>query len=159
MANDGHPRTRAPGSRGGVDRNSPTTPANVRTTLETMQQAAQLRAAGATFREIGEALSIDHTWARTLVLRALESATYEAATLMRTQEGLRLDRLQRSYWQQALAGDERAGRLIIRIMERRARLFGLDAPVTVEVATSEVDQQITQLAASLGLGDDDSDAA
>ena len=75
MANDGHPPTaRYNGIHGPIpDRNSPTTPERVKQTTETMVKAAQLRAAGATFREIGETLHIDPTWARTLVLRALDA--------------------------------------------------------------------------------------
>lgn len=132
MANDGFPPTRPDGTNHGVSRNTPTAPDRVRTTMDTQWQAAQLRAAGASFREIGETLGIDHTWARTLVLRALEASTYEAADLMRVQEGGRLDRLQRAFWPQALAGDGKAALVILRAMDRRARLFGLDAPVKVQ---------------------------
>ena len=113
-----------------------------------MVKAATLRAAGATYREIGQALDIDHTWARTLVLRSLDKAAYEAADVMRVEEGERLDRLQRAVWQQALGGDVRAVTAVLRIMERRARLFGLDAPTKVEV-TSDADEQIAGLAETL----------
>lgn len=151
MANDGQPPTAA--RRGGRSRNTPTRPDNVATTTDTMWKAAQLRAAGATFREIGETLGIDHTWARTLVLRALDATKYEAADLMRTQEGQRLDRLQRAYWPQALNGNLRAAALCLRISERRARLFGLDAPVQAEVevvvGTQQVDEQMAELEARL----------
>jgi hypothetical protein len=148
MPNDGFGPTRPDGTNHGVSRNSATTPGRVRTQLETMQQAAQLRAAGLSFREIGQALSIDHTWARTLVLKALEAVTYEAADLMRVQEGQRLDQLQRAVWAQAIQGDYRAIAAALKIMERRARLFGLDAPIQVEVS-DEIDRQIEQLAAQI----------
>jgi len=120
-----------------------------------MVQAAQLRSAGATFREIGEALGIDGTWARQLVIRALEAAEYEAADLMRTQEGIRLDRLQRANWPAALGGDTQAGRLVLKIMERRARLFGLDAPAKVEVSGAafdfaELDRELTAILDAAG---------
>jgi len=159
LANDGHPPSRPDGTNHGVSKNTPTFPANVKAQTETMVQAAQLRSAGATFREIGATLNIDPTWARTLVLRALDAAKYEAADLMRTQEGQRLDRLQRSLWQQALGNaekalppDPRAIGLILRIMDRRARLFGLDAPVQLTV-TTDVDAQLEDLSRQL-LGND-----
>lgn len=140
MANDGHTNTAvARGGRPGG--NTPTLPSNVKATMETMTKAATLRAGGATFREIGEALGIDHTWARTLVLRALEGAKYEGAEQMRTQEGLRLDRMQRAWWSQALNGDVKAAGVVLRIMERRARLFGLDAPVQLEVSQAPVEAE------------------
>lgn len=129
MANDGYAPTRR-GRKGG---RSITEPKSVATNTDLMLRAAALRATGASFRHIGEVLSIDPTWARTLVLRALEASAYEAADLMRTQEGQRLDRLQQAIWGQALAGDTRAVTAVLRIMERRAKLFGLDAPIQVEM--------------------------
>lgn len=159
MPNDGFPPTRPDGTNHGVSKNTPTTPENVRTTTETMLACAQLRAAGATFREIGATLGIDHTWARTLVLRALEAAQYEAADLMRVQEGQRLDRMQRSLWNRALGDsqrnvppDLRAAQLVLRIMDQRAKLFGLNAPVAVQM-TSDVDAQLEALAAALTTND------
>lgn len=151
MANDGFPPTAVNG-RGGRNKNTPTEPRNTQRTIDTMWKAAQLRAAGATFREVGEALGIDHTWARTLVLRALESAKYEQADLMRTQEGMRLDRLQRAYWPQALNGDKHAAKIVLDVMRRRAILFGLNAPTKVEVS-ADVDAEIARLAAQLAADD------
>lgn len=130
--------------------NSPTLPRNVKATTETMVRAAHLRAQGATFREIGEALNIDHTWARTLVLKALTAAQYEAADMMRIQEGLRLDRMQVGLWGKAIDGDTKAVTAVIRIMERRARLFGLDSAIQVEV-NDTIDREIVELADRLGV--------
>lgn len=131
---------------------SRTSPASVHANTETMVKAAQLRASGASFREIGKALNIDFTWARDLVIRALEQATYESADVMRTQEGERLNRMQRAVWQQALAGDVPAVNTVLKIMERRAKLFGLDAPVKVETDISigtDVDAEVERLALML----------
>lgn len=139
-------------------------PAKVRATLQTQRKAAELRAAGATFREIGKALGIDHTWARELVLRALDHSQYESAALMRTQEGERLDRLQRAVWGNAMRGNVAAVRAALRIMERRARLFGLDhADGLAERQTELAEQQgqllaegVIALLANLGLDNDPS---
>jgi len=148
MANDGHPPSRPDGTNHGVSRSSGTHPDKVRATTDTMWKCAQLRAAGATFREIGETLDIDPTWARTLVLRALEASKYEAADLMRVQEGMRLDRLMRAHYQQALRGEARHTAIVLRVMEQRAKLFGLNAPVQVEVS-GDIDRQIRELDAQL----------
>jgi hypothetical protein len=159
MANDGHPPSRPDGTNHGQDRKSITQPDRVKQTTETMWRAASLRAAGATFREIGEALGYDPTWVRTLVLRALEESKHESADLMRTQEGVRLDRLQRAHWPHAVGStapdgvvtppDQKAALVILRVMDRRARLFGLDAPVQVEVevaiGTTEIDAEVAAL--------------
>lgn len=155
MANDGFPPTGPNGTNHGQSKNTPTFPTNVKRDLEKMWPAAQLRAAGATFTEIGRALDIDPTWARTLVLKALDAVKHESADEMRRLEGARLDRMQRAVWEQALGDvnkgimpDLRAMAAVVKIMERRARLFGLDAPVQVEV-TTEIDRQLEALAAAL----------
>lgn len=155
MANDGFPPTRASGTNHGQDKNSITQPGNVKQQTEVMVQASQLRAAGATFREVGEALGIDPTWARTLVLRALEAAKYEAADLMRVQEGQRLDRMQRSVWRDAVNGDIAAVNTVLRIMDRRARLFGLDSPVKVDatVSVGPIDEDLERIDKMLEAGD------
>lgn len=122
-------------------------------TVEKMQQAAQLRAAGLSYREIGKQMNLDFTWVRELVVRALEEAKYEAADVMRTQEGMRLDRLQRSLWPAALSGDVAAARAVLGVMERRAKLFGLDSPVKVEAelswAPDDVEADVRRLEAML----------
>lgn len=152
MANDGFPPTRADG-RNVRKGHSKTDPAAVGRTLELMPKAAALRAAGASFRDIGQSLGIDPTWARTLVLKALQEVAYEAADEMRTQEGERLDRLQMGLWPQATRGDVKAVLAVVRVMERRAKLFGLDAPVKLEVAEvvdySEVDEALSVILGTL----------
>lgn len=131
----------------------PTSVVNVKRS-EDWSKAAQLRAAGATFREIGRALDIDPTTAQTWVWRHLQEVKAEGAEVMRTQEGARLDRLQRGLWAQATAGDTRAVLAVLRIMERRARLFGLDMPVQVQVqevppALSEVERELQTILGTL----------
>lgn len=137
-------------------------PAHVRATLETQRRCAELRAAGASYREIGRTLNIDHTWARALVLRALKESTHEAADLMREQEGQRLDRLQRAAWTQAIAGDLKAIDAVRRLMRDRATLFGLDAAHDLaerELALAEgqarlLAEGVIRLLERLGMADD-----
>jgi len=124
-------------------------------TWETQQQAVALRAGGATYREIGRALSIDHTWARRLVVDAIRENTAANVDELRAQEGERLEKLHRAIWPQALGNPRqnvepnlRAALTVIRIAERRARLFGLDAPVRVEVS-DQIDRQLQELAAQI----------
>lgn len=133
-------------------------PHSVNATLTTMRDAANLRAAGLTYRQIGETLGIDYGWARELVIRALDEAKYEAADVMRTEEGDRLNRLQRAVWQDALNGNLRAIDRVLKIMERRARLFGLDAPQRVDATVitwnpDELDAEVVRLVESLGHDD------
>ena len=51
----------------------------------------------------------------------------------------RLERLQRSWWLPALSGDERAARVVLSVMDRRAKLLGLDAPIKSEIKVEQVD--------------------
>ena len=133
----------------GFDNGSLTTPQAVKANTETMLNAARLRAGGATFRQIGEELGLDHTWARELVLRALEESKYEAAELMRVQIGLRLDRLLMTFWSRALNGDVKAAEQCRRVIADQRALFGLDAPVRVDVA--DVTADVKALADELGV--------
>lgn len=148
MPNDGFPPQRPDGTNHGRTRNERTSPSAMQT-ADKMKEVAQLRAAGATFREIGETLGIDRTWAQTLAKRALEEANYEAADMMRIGVGLRLDRLHRAYWGRALGGDQKAAELCRRITADQRQLFGLDAPVRVDVA--DVTDEVREMAEALGV--------
>jgi hypothetical protein len=53
---------------------------------------------------------------------------------VRTLEVERLDQLQMGLWPDAIRGDVRAIDCVLRVMERRARLLGLDSPVRAEIA-------------------------
>lgn len=88
--------------------------------------ALELRRAGASFTAIGEAIQTDRSNAAKIVKRALGRVHQEPATEIRKLEAERLDRLQLTFWQKAISGDGRAFDRVIRVMERRARLLGLD---------------------------------
>ena len=72
-------------------------------------------------------------------LQKLNQQSGEDARLMRTLEAERLDRLQVALWEKAEAGELRAVDRILKIMERRAKLFGLDGPT--KVAATDPDGQ------------------
>jgi hypothetical protein len=63
----------------------------------------------------------------------------------------RLDNLQRTYWQPAVAGNLRAADFVLRVIDKRAKLLGLDAPLKVqaEVVTydgSDLDAEVERVA-------------
>lgn len=62
-------------------------------------------------------------------------ATYnpETAEQLRTLEGQRLDRLQRAVWARAMEGDLKAVDRVLRIINTRCELFGINKPVTQNV--------------------------
>ena len=93
--------------------------------------ALALRVKGLTFRQIGDALGCDGSTAFRAVRDALAATLAECAELaehLRELENQRLDEMQAALWEKALAGVFPAADRVLRIMERRAKLNGLDAP-------------------------------
>ncbi len=112
-------------------------------------KALAMRREGLPYRVIAERLEwADESSARYAVTRLLDRTEAEEVAEMRYIEGERLDELQRTHWAAALAGDLDAGKMVLKVMERRARLFGLDSPskVAVEQITSvEFAEQFVEL--------------
>lgn len=137
-------------------------------------EAAQLRASGKTYDQIADALGFsDRSLARRAVERALAATVREPADELRQLELIRLDAL----WVEAVKVmttehiTVNNGRVIVvdgvplkddgptlsaidrllKIMERRAKLIGLDSPAKVEVMTIDaLDREIEKLTAELG---------
>lgn len=104
------------------------------TTAERRERAFELRKAGATFKTIGEQLGISEQAASrhiSRVLRQLAEKLQEDAILVRQMEAERLDRFFLALWTRAVAGDVVSIDRALRIMERRAKLLGLDMPLKV----------------------------
>ena len=94
-------------------------------------RALKMRLGGASYRAIGAALELNQQTAYNYVqveLDALDKLKGETAEQLRTVELERCDALQLSLWQQAMAGDQKAVSTILSVMDRRARLLGLDKP-------------------------------
>jgi hypothetical protein len=101
------------------------------------QKSLDLRIAGVRYRQIGAQLDVSHQTAYRDVQTALgELATLQAgkAEKLRELEVERCDRLTLALWPKARTGDEKAVRAVIAVMDRRARLLGLDAPTKLEHA-------------------------
>jgi hypothetical protein len=132
-------------------------------------QAARLRAEGKTYTQIANTLGWSHaSVARRAVQRALVAVVQEAGDELRTLELERLNLLLDKAWQvmERVHFAHSAGRLItingapvedsgptlnamdriLKVMERRAKLLGLDAPVKHEHMTLDViDAEIARL--------------
>lgn len=99
-------------------------------------QAVKLRINGAEYAEIGALLGISKQAAWKLVsnyLKATRAQTGEDANVLRDLELQRLDALYMAMHPQAVKGNQGAVDRCLRIMERRAKLEGLDAPTKNEV--------------------------
>ena len=95
-------------------------------------QALELREQGHTYEYIR-----DHTDYKTrggahrAVMAALKRTQQTPADEVRKLESRRLDRLQTAVWEKAMTGDKDAVLSALRILERRARLLGLDLPFKI----------------------------
>jgi hypothetical protein len=97
----------------------------------------EMRKAGATFEAIGREFGRSKQWAYAHFQKSL-AATYQVpADEVRKLEAERLDRLQMALWPGALAGDDKKIGRVLQVMERRAKLLGLDAPVKQEVTGTD----------------------
>ena len=130
---------------------------------ERRKQNVQLRLAGAGWQQIADQLGYASRGAACEDYR--RACAQSKAELDRSVEELRredldrIERLQLAYWPQALSGTQRAGEFVLKLMERRARLLQLDAPVLHEVLTpGAVEREIARLEAELGMNDPEAKA-
>ena len=98
------------------------------------EKALQLRKLGWSYDDIAQQVGYaNRGTAWHTVQKLLAKRQYEAVDELRQVEGERLDDLQRQFMLDAMRGKEKAAGVILRIMERRARLFGLDAQVDTTI--------------------------
>lgn len=103
------------------------------------EKALQLRAEGRTFREIASEVGYNSVQAaHEAVKRALKELVREPAEDVLHLELERLDRMWGVHYLNAQAGDVQALGACIRLMERRAKLLGLDAPEKSELGAHVV---------------------
>ena len=94
-------------------------------------QALELRRTGATYLQIAHALGVAKGSAYRLVAEALVTTLREPAEAVRALELDRLDLLTRKLEPRVNAGDDRAMNTMLKVMDHRAKLLGLYAPVVV----------------------------
>lgn len=96
---------------------------------ERQREAVALRRAGLEYDAIAKRLGYaSKAGAFAAVRSALRRHESEEVRELRTLTALQLDDMHAALWPRAIAGDLRAVDGVLAIMERRARLFGLDAP-------------------------------
>jgi len=106
------------------------TPAAVR-----RAQAVQLRLAGKSFREIGSELGVTVSTAFALTEKGLRDYAQPDADQLFVETMAQLDALHARFWPSALKGDLDAFGAVRRIIDRKIRLVGLDAPRRVDIRT------------------------
>lgn len=92
------------------------------------QHVLELRRAGLSFERIADEVGIPggRSDAHKIYRRAMSRTLQEPAAEIRQLEADRLDRLQVAVWTKALSGNLNAVDRVLRLMDRRARLLGLD---------------------------------
>jgi hypothetical protein len=108
--------------------------------LQRQLQALELRKAGYSYRAIGERLGISHVQAYTDVnaeLARLTELRKDSTEELRELELERLDVLLKGLEPMARVGNPGAVNSYLRVMERRAKLLGLDAPTKQEVTGAD----------------------
>lgn len=120
---------------------------------ERRAKALELRRRGASYRQIGKALGISHYQSHKDVqaeLGKLAKLTQDEAETLRELELQRLDALTLALDSQVKDGYPPAVNSYLRVMERRAKLLGLDAPASIRVSVGLL-VQLQQAFDSYGL--------
>jgi hypothetical protein len=121
--------------------------------------AVDLRAEGLTYAEIGARLGVSRQMATRVVSRGLRALPRESATELVALQDAQLDLLWAAMFPRAAEGNPRHAVVCLRVLERRARLHGLDQPTKLEVGMSveevdALDREIEQLLAARDGGGD-----
>ena len=125
--------------------------------LQRESEIVELRTEGFVWREIAQRVNMSTAGVAKAYDRALERIIAPAVEQHRTTELDRLDILQRVYWQPAINGNLRAADFVLRVIEKRAKLLGLDAAIKIqtEVVTydgSDLDAEVEKYAKLIEAG-------
>lgn len=122
--------------------------------VERQVKALDLRKAGLSFPAIAEKLGYSGPGgAYKAVMTAIRRTQQEPADEVRRLELERLDIMLQKTWEWVENGEPRAIDRVLRIMERRAKYLGLDAPVKVDMVHTVIDEA-RRLAQAEGLDED-----
>lgn len=123
--------------------------------IERERKVLELRLLGITWEQIASTVGYASAGAAWKAYqRALVRTLREPAEEVRVQEAERLNRIMTVHLQRAIQGDVASANLVLRIMERRARLLGLDEPTKIENKTEmtvyqgggDIDAEVARLA-------------
>lgn len=125
------------------------------TAAQRRARAWELRLRGMSVRKIAEEIGVSHTAVEKMLKRTLEDlrgSELRDAEAVRDIELERLDALTSALWPDAMAGDAQAVGRLTELMNRRAKLLGLDAPVKGALTDSkgnDLGNAIAEAAATL----------
>ncbi len=118
---------------------------------ERRQRALEMRRTGASFLQIAKKLEYRNpAEAARDVTKLLTATVRETSEEVRAVELARLDGLMVTLWPSARRGDLQAVDRVLKIMERRAKLLGLDAAQKHEIVTQDaIEMEIKRLEAEM----------
>lgn len=116
--------------------------------IDREQEVVKLRRGGLTWDMIGQRVGLTASGAYNAYERSLKRVVVEDVEAIRKLETERLDIAQSAIWGNVLLGDNASITSLLRIMERRAKLLGLDQPVRLqaEVVTYDANSIEAELA-------------
>ena len=125
--------------------------------IDKERSIVELRTEGYVWREIAQIVSMSTAGVYKAYNRAMTRVIAPSIEEHREMELDRLDILQRTYWQPAVNGNLRAADYVLRVIDKRAKLLGLDAPLKVqaEVVTydgSDLDAEVERVARLIEAG-------
>lgn len=124
--------------------------------LERERKVLELRRGGLTFDLIAKQLDYSHaSGAHKAYLNACKRIVMSEVVEIRNIETERLDIAQSSIWNGVLRGDIPSINTLLKIMERRAKLLGLDSPTKAQIEvttydTGTIDAEVQRLVGLLG---------
>jgi|SanBayMetagenome_1026888.scaffolds.fasta_scaffold00600_10 AraC-like DNA-binding protein len=108
--------------------------------LEREVAVLELRKTGANWRQIAEAVGYSHaSAARKAYLRAYDRTLQAPADELRDLELDRIDRLQMTYWKEAIEGNIKAADFVLKCIQERVRISGLAAPTRIQAEVVSYD--------------------
>ena len=109
--------------------------------FEKEKKVLELRRGGLTFDLIAERLGYANaSGAQKAYERACSRIVYDDVVALRKAEMDRLDIAQAAIWNEVLQGRIQAVIALMKIMERRARLLGLDMPIKTQLEVTHYDR-------------------
>lgn len=90
------------------------------------QRVLELRRSGMRFNKIAEELGVAESTVGRMFKRGMARHTAVPAAEIKRMEADRLDDLQYGLWERAMRGEVKAVEQVLAVMERRAKLLGLD---------------------------------
>jgi hypothetical protein len=113
----------------------------------------ELRREGKTWQQIADVVNYATAMgAWKAYQRACQRTLQEPTDEARRIELDRLDALQRTYWEPAVEGNLRAADFVLRVIDRRARILGIDAPQKIQAevvnydGTGSIDAEVDRIA-------------